>query len=397
MSTSIIEASIQQNEESRERQRQEPGPHSKHQDNHSQGIFSDSGSQRVLRDHETSRNLSIDIQPEVGAVMTNSGDRRTSSGASNLMSLPILEQQQQSRLQATVVNNLSLNTWPIDLQSGRNEISDQLQDATFGDSGALRRNTDSFLNLGNEENESAARWQQDNPWFPRNPFLSPEIPISPELDDDMHGIGMNSMSEDLNFDLLGSLGILTQSSIIPGQVTQPSPFSTILNTPASTKSSDLRISPNAVNLNSNQRPSVGSEVDVEEGKNLHDAVKASLGVKQVANHGTHPTFGGNERSLSCPFHKLHTDDDLIRMVRNYPSVMVRPGVYPPFVHHKLYRCAAGDIAEPLAKAFCCIGAFYASVPTSETFVYSLINEESNKLVKGFVSLSRPTITRWRIY
>ena len=311
-----------------------------------------------------------------------------SSGASNLLSLPISQPQQ--RLPGHIDNNIILDSWPIDTQSSRHQVPEQLQNITFGDPrlspSLLRRNTDSFLAIANDGNESAARWQQDVPWFSRNPFLSPDVPISSELDDGMQGSGMNGISsEDLNFDLLGSLGILTQNRITPGQITQQSPFSAVLNTPASTESPDLRIAPSTGNPSTDQNSSVSGEVDVEAGKNLHDAVKASQVQDLSTSSTTRPKFGVNDRLQSCPFHKLHTDDDLICMVRNYPRVMVRPGVYPPFVHHKLYRCAAGDIAEPLAKAFCCVGAFYASVPTSETFVYALINEESNKLVKGFVS------------
>ncbi|KAI1054684.1 hypothetical protein LB505_012945 [Fusarium chuoi] len=49
----------------------------------------------------------------------------------------------------------------------------------------------------------------------------------------MQGGGFTGASEDLNFDLLGSLGILTQNRITPGQASQPGGFSTMLNTPVS--------------------------------------------------------------------------------------------------------------------------------------------------------------------
>ncbi|KAF6512918.1 hypothetical protein HZS61_007724 [Fusarium oxysporum f. sp. conglutinans] len=161
----------------------------------------------------------------------------------------------------------------------------------------------------------------------------------------------------------------------------------MLNTPVSSDGHYQRTASIAKPY-SNQNSPLDVEADTEQGKTLHGAVKAARGTDLPNTATTRPQYGISQNLQSCPFHRLHKDDDLIKMVSNYPSVMLQPGVYPPFVHHKLYRCSAGDVAEPLAKAFCCVGAFYASVPVSETFVYSLINEETNKLVKGFHQIPR---------
>ncbi|KAH6695611.1 hypothetical protein F5X68DRAFT_163914 [Plectosphaerella plurivora] len=113
-----------------------------------------------------------------------------------------------------------------------------------------------------------------------------------------------------------------------------------------------------------------------EQETLHDAIaKVHVPDRTSRADSTTPS--------TCPFHKITSDDTLVALVRSYPRLMVRPGIYPPFVHHMLYPCATGEIAEPLAKAFCCVGAFYASLPTSRSFVCGMMNEESGRLVKSF--------------
>lgn len=310
--------------------------------------------------------------------MQNAGDQSRTSATSNGLPLTALQQQP---LPARTSHGIDISGWHTNTQTNRPTVG-------FGDPtpspGQLERDSISLLDLTNET-DPASRWQQEISWFSQNAFLSPELPISPELDDPMQGGGFTGASEDLNFDLLGSLGILTQNRITPGQASQPGGFSTMLNTPVSSDSHYPRTT-SIANHHSNQNSPLDVEADTEQGKTLHSAVKAARGIELPNTAIPRLPYGGISRNLqSCPFHRLHKDDDLIKMVSNYPSIMLRPGVYPSFVHHKLYRCSAGDVAEPLAKAFCCVGAFYASVPVSEIFVYSLINEETNKLVKGFVS------------
>lgn len=89
------------------------------------------------------------------------------------------------------------------------------------------------------------------------------------------------------------------------------------------------------------------------------------------------------RSAECPFHKMGTDDDLIKLLAEYPQMMLKRGTYPPFVHHRLYRCVEGDVLEPLANAFCCVSAHNAALPSSEAFVHIMMNQERDRLVKSF--------------
>ncbi|KAI1066307.1 hypothetical protein LB506_008093 [Fusarium annulatum] len=315
---------------------------------------------------------------ELEAVMQNAGDQSRTSATSNGLPLTALQQQP---LPTRTSQGIDISGWHTNTQTNRPTVG-------FGDPtpspGQLERDSISLFDLTNDT-DPASRWQQEIPWFSQNTFLSPELPISPELDDPMQGGGFTGASEDLNFDLLGSLGILTQNRITPGQASQPGGFSTMLNTPVSSDGHYPRTT-SIANHYSNQNSSFDVEADTEQGKTLHSAVKAARGMELPNTTIPRLPYGISRNLQSCPFHRLHKDDDLIKMVSNYPSIMLRPGVYPPFVHHKLYRCSAGDVAEPLAKAFCCVGAFYASVPVSEIFVYSLINEETNKLVKGFHQL-----------
>ncbi|KAF5553467.1 hypothetical protein FMEXI_2384 [Fusarium mexicanum] len=332
------------------------------------------GNSSSLSSYSTRRQSDLELE----AVMHNAGDQSRTSATSNGLPLAALQQQP---LPAHTPHGININGWQVNTQTNR-------PNAGFGDPtpspGQLERDSISLFNLGNET-EAASRWQQEIPWFSQNAFLSPELPISPELEDPSQGSGFTGASEDLNFDLLGSLGILTQNRITPGQASQPGGFSTMLNTPASSDG-HYPTTTSIANHHSNQNSPLDIEAATEQGKTLHGAVKAARGTELSNTVAPRLPYGISPNLQSCPFHRLHKDDDLIKMVSNYPSVMLKPGVYPPFVHHKLYRCSAGDVAEPLAKAFCCVGAFYASVPVSETFVYSLINEETNKLVKGFHQL-----------
>jgi hypothetical protein len=91
------------------------------------------------------------------------------------------------------------------------------------------------------------------------------------------------------------------------------------------------------------------------------------------------------QSLDCPFHKIGTDDNLVGLVISYIQTMLHKGRYPPFVHTKLYKCAEGDVIESLANAFCALAAKNASLPSSEEFVFMMINSERSRLVKAFVS------------
>lgn len=86
------------------------------------------------------------------------------------------------------------------------------------------------------------------------------------------------------------------------------------------------------------------------------------------------------------FPRSMTDDKLVKLLISYIQTMLQKGQYPPFVHPKLYKCVEGQVAESLANAFCSLAAKNASVPSSEGFVYVILNSERSRLVAAFVSL-----------
>ncbi|KAF4473241.1 hypothetical protein FAGAP_13330 [Fusarium agapanthi] len=254
---------------------------------------------------------------ELEAVMQDAGDPSRTSATSNGLPLAALQQQP---LPTHTPHGININGWQVNTQTNRPNVG-------FGDPmpspGQLERDSISLFNLTNET-DASSRWQQEIPWFSQNTFLSPELPISPELEDPMQESGFTGASEDLNFDLLGELGILTQNRITPGQVSQPGGFSTMLNTPASSDGHYPRTT-SIANHHSNQNSTFDIEADTEQGKTLHGAVKAARGTEVPNTVAPRLPYGISPNLQSCPFHRLHKDDDLIKMVSNYPSVMLKPG------------------------------------------------------------------------
>jgi hypothetical protein len=101
-----------------------------------------------------------------------------------------------------------------------------------------------------------------------------------------------------------------------------------------------------------------------------------------------PTFDQASDLTSCPVnglsYQMNSNKDLAKILLEYPQMMARPGgKYPPFVHHKLYRCEEGDVLKPLAVAFCFVAALNAAFPSGKGFVHSLMNAEMDRLLKGF--------------
>lgn len=378
----MAEESVQENQQQNQRQGQHLDANA--QAGHEQFLYFGDETFSSLAENVASRDIrSTDAPSELETAMRASTESDHGRPPSNLMT--ISTHQEQHRLQAPA-SNLNLDSWSMESQNARQGIPDQLADGSLRDSGTspdwFRRNTYPLSNAGSESGESTSRWQRNGPWLLRSPFMSSNASISAELDDGIHGNTMTGISnDDLNFDLLGSLGILTRNRITPAPTAQQPSLPAMLHTVASTTSTGLSIAPPARNTVASET-TTSDNIGTDDGTKttLHDAVRTTYGDSPMRRR-----FEESGRRHSCPFHKVNTDDELVRIVGGYPRVMVRPGVYPPFVHHRLYRCTAGDVSEPLARAFCCIGAFYASVPTSETFVYSLIDEESSKLVKAFVS------------
>ncbi|KAL2792990.1 hypothetical protein BJX66DRAFT_339205 [Aspergillus keveii] len=236
-----------------------------------------------------------------------------------------------------------------------------------------------FLN-----NDSTYRWPSRSPSLAMGEATS----IQPEWDESFQ-FGMMGMGNDMNFDLLGSLGVLPPRSAVPSVTPVPRPsMSSRRNTepapplpPASQQAPQQQQQPSNTLSTPHQEQTFRDYIPTTS-YTKQSTIPALLTQPTLTHQHTSP-ISTSPPSTSCPFAKLTSDLDTIDIICSYPRLMLRPGIYPPFVHHKIYPCAEGEILEPLAKAFCCVGAFYASVKTSEGFVYQLMNNESRRLVNGF--------------
>ncbi|KAL2856515.1 hypothetical protein BJY01DRAFT_242852 [Aspergillus pseudoustus] len=238
--------------------------------------------------------------------------------------------------------------------------------------------------LVNGDSDSS-RWPAYR-WPSRSPSVTmgEAASIPPEWDDTFQ-FGMMGMGNDMNFDLLGSLGILPpRTSVVP--IASPARHPSVSSRRNTEPPPPL---PPPSQQQQQQQPNTTTITTTShQDQTFRDYIPA-LPSQQSTAILAHPTPqtstspATSSPSTSCPFHKLTSDLDTVDIICSYPRLMLRPGIYPPFVHHKIYPCAEGEILEPLAKAFCCVGAFYASVKTSEGFVYQLMNNESRRLVNGF--------------
>ncbi|KAF2638893.1 hypothetical protein P280DRAFT_64867 [Massarina eburnea CBS 473.64] len=75
--------------------------------------------------------------------------------------------------------------------------------------------------------------------------------------------------------------------------------------------------------------------------------------------------------------------ELFGILGEYPRMMLLPNFWSPFIHHRLYRCSKGGIAEPLGIALACVSAYSSSVESSFKFVDNMINSQREQLVHGF--------------
>ncbi|OCL05441.1 hypothetical protein AOQ84DRAFT_413578 [Glonium stellatum] len=193
------------------------------------------------------------------------------------------------------------------------------------------------------------------------------------------------------FDLLGSFGMpgsrpatstIRRSDEIPSSSIVPTfePVSWKPPLPWGSNATAPSLSQKAQSFARNH-PNMTSQSD-DELPEKHRAAQSKQTRRQSKAAQPEP-IDNSRRSLECPFHKMGTDDDLVKLLSKYPQMMLKRGTYPPFVHHRLYRCVEGDVLEPLANAFCCVSAHNAALPSSATFVHALMNKERDRLVKSF--------------
>jgi hypothetical protein len=337
-------------------------------------VSSDNAADVNIRDAELVAGLELDFNMRASS-------NNPQQGAANNTNSP---SQQQLQRRASTLRDAAetLANWPMDTDfngvpnPGETTRQGSMPAPSLASPGWSRMQPFGVGAAGSRSGSSSGRWQLDNEsWASRSPLLTSEVHFGADMDDDFlrHTPAM-STTNDMNFDLLGSMGILKRHRIDTTQQRVQSPQGSARSGLSSNSAVGYfqQATPGGLAPVTGTTSTAQKDQDTGD-KTLHDAVASTAASRPSA----WPT--------SCPFHKLNSDDALVKIIRSYPRIMVRPGCYPPFVHHKLYRCGAGDIAEPLARAFCCVGAFYASVPTSEGFVYNMISEETKRLVQRFVS------------
>ncbi|DAA76061.1 TPA_exp: putative C6 transcription factor [Trichophyton benhamiae CBS 112371] len=85
-------------------------------------------------------------------------------------------------------------------------------------------------------------------------------------------------------------------------------------------------------------------------------------------------------------------EELSRRVRDYPKKILQRDFWSPFIHHSLYRCAQGGMAEPLGIALACASAYDSSVESSSSFIDTMINTQREKLIREFHLLYKEAVT-----
>lgn len=192
-------------------------------------------------------------------------------------------------------------------------------------------------------------------------------------------------SRDFGFNLMGSFGI-------PGSHTTSNAFQKIatecpgssFDTPAwkpplrpETLEYADRVSEDELSLVVLNGPSrITPVVPINIGKDAQDRNLEVSTLDQGSEFTSYPVNGIS--------YQMNSNKDLAKMLLEFPQMMARPGgKYPPFVHHRLYRCEEGDVLKPLAIAFCFVAALNAAFPSGKGFVHSLMNAERDQLLKGF--------------
>lgn len=104
------------------------------------------------------------------------------------------------------------------------------------------------------------------------------------------------------------------------------------------------------------------------------------------DHSPRLTLGYHFVPKVGPFAMRDYDEtyrDLFSVFREYPGMILEREFWSPFVHHRLYRCSMGGMAEPMGIALACVSAHASSVESSYGFVDRMVNEERDKLVRNF--------------
>ncbi|KAL3464805.1 hypothetical protein BJX64DRAFT_78487 [Aspergillus heterothallicus] len=83
--------------------------------------------------------------------------------------------------------------------------------------------------------------------------------------------------------------------------------------------------------------------------------------------------------------KHELNEQMLGVLREYPSLILQRDHWSPFVHHRMYRCAMGGMAKPMGIALACVSAHAGSSGSNYGFVDALINQQREQLIREFQS------------
>ncbi|KKK23905.1 hypothetical protein AOCH_004198 [Aspergillus ochraceoroseus] len=99
-------------------------------------------------------------------------------------------------------------------------------------------------------------------------------------------------------------------------------------------------------------------------------------------------FGGQlivKPGVLAPYEVQEIYQAVFSALRQYPSLVLQRDRWSPFIHHQMYRCSVGGMAEPMGIALACVSAHAGSIGSNYGFVDAMIMKEREKLVRNFQS------------
>ncbi|KAE8353418.1 hypothetical protein BDV28DRAFT_148075 [Aspergillus coremiiformis] len=118
--------------------------------------------------------------------------------------------------------------------------------------------------------------------------------------------------------------------------------------------------------------------------NREDIELIHLGLQ--GDSSTRLTLGDHFVPKVGPLTQWDTDEtyrELFAVLRDYTGLILEREYWSAFVHHHLYRCSMGGLAQPMGTALACVSVHTSSVESSDGFVDRMIHSEREKLIREF--------------
>ncbi|KAL4779647.1 hypothetical protein BJX76DRAFT_351610 [Aspergillus varians] len=129
---------------------------------------------------------------------------------------------------------------------------------------------------------------------------------------------------------------------------------------------------------------IGSSLDEAAAQGYHDSPYVDFNLDSSAQLIFGRDFFPKIGSLT-PYDIEELYQQMLSVLREYPSLILQRDHWSPFVHHRMYRCSMGGMAKPMGVALACVSAHAGSFGSNYGFVNNLINNERQQLVRDFES------------